>query len=124
MGRHKYIECKLPLKCWCVSCLKEYDARKYIENKDYKNELRNKRNKNIRLWYRNLKNNPCTDCNKIFHFSAMHYDHIEDNKIFNVANLIVRGFKRETIQNEIDKCELVCANCHALRTYTRYENLK
>jgi hypothetical protein len=33
---------------------------------------------------------------------------------------VLRGFKRETILEEISNCELVCANCHAVRTFNRY----
>lgn len=33
--------------------------------------------------------------------------------------LVLRGFRRETILDEIGKCELVCANCHAVRTFER-----
>ena len=34
--------------------------------------------------------------------------------------MVLTGFRRETILDEIRKCELVCANCHAVRTFNRY----
>ncbi len=37
-----------------------------------------------------------------------------------VSNMVRRGFRRATILEEIAKCELVCANCHAVRTFNRY----
>ena len=45
-----------------------------------------------------------------------------------VSNLIRSDYGWETIMSEIDKCEVVCANCHAVRTKERgqhstyYEN--
>jgi hypothetical protein len=36
---------------------------------------------------------------------------------FNV--LVKQGAARETLLEEIAKCDVVCANCHRLRTYQR-----
>ena len=52
----------------------------------------------------------------------MQFDHIYDNKIDNIANLVSRAVSIENIIKEIEKCELVCANCHADRTYRRRNN--
>lgn len=61
---------------------------------------------------------PCADCGKHFPFYAMDFDHIEDNKVNSVSRLkILVG--REEVFKEIEKCELVCANCHRGRTYHR-----
>ena len=64
-----------------------------------------------------LKNNPCTDCNEIFHPAAMDFDHInEAEKSFNPSEY---DRNLTDILKEIDKCELVCSNCHRIRTYNR-----
>jgi hypothetical protein len=43
------------------------------------------------------------------------WDHIDRTlKTANVARLKTR--KAETVQNEIDKCQLVCHNCHAMKS--------
>jgi hypothetical protein len=92
----------------------------YYKNNKQKENSRNKAVFNeIRDWYRNLKNNPCVDCGKIFHFSAMQYDHVgEVTKNGSLANIVKSGNKNRILE-EISKCELVCANCHAVRTWTR-----
>lgn len=61
---------------------------------------------------------PCSDCGGRFHFSAMDFDHIGDDKFKGVAVLVNHG-SRKQIWEEIAKCELVCSNCHRVRTYNR-----
>ena len=72
-------------------------------------------------WYRLLKHGrACTDCGGTFHHAAMHWDHLPGTtKRREVSYMVLRGFRRETILDEIAKCELVCANCHAVRTFKR-----
>lgn len=69
-----------------------------------------------------LKNNPCTDCGGIFHPQAMHWDHLTDKRK-DVATMVHHGYSKAAITKELLKCELVCANCHAVRTVTRREAL-
>lgn len=60
---------------------------------------------------------PCADCKVQYPPCVMDFDHLRD-KSFNVSN--VRGWASlETLKAEIAKCELVCANCHRLRTHAR-----
>lgn len=63
-----------------------------------------------------LKSQPCTDCGKSYPPYVMHFDHLKD-KTFNISRRI--GHKMSTLLEEIDKCEVVCANCHAIRTHNR-----
>ena len=67
------------------------------------------------LW--ELKNNPCTDCGKIFHPCAMQFDHVKPKKNRNSSISFINTPK--VVLLEIKNCELVCANCHAIRTWTR-----
>lgn len=69
---------------------------------------------------RELKSQPCTDCKQVFHFSAMDFDHVSGDKSGNVARLCRSG-SRAKLLAEIDKCELVCSNCHRLRTWQRMQ---
>jgi hypothetical protein len=69
-----------------------------------------------------LKSKPCTDCGGIFPPYVMDFDHIGDDKVNNVGTMVSHGHSRERVMAEIAKCELVCANCHRIRTYTRSNN--
>jgi hypothetical protein len=64
-----------------------------------------------------LRNKPCLDCNSSFPSEAMDFDHISD-KVMNISKLKKRSNLHKLLL-ELSKCELVCANCHAVRTYTR-----
>jgi len=49
----------------------------------------------------------------------MHWDHLpEFDKIGEISSMVASR-KREVIMEELKKCELVCANCHVLRTVVR-----
>ena len=103
--------------------MKEYSKKHYGDNSDsYKlkalesNRRARKRNRD---YIKNIKeSNPCLDCGKFYPFYVMHFDHIYD-KNGSVSDLSRASSSLERIQKEIDNCELVCANCHAERTYSR-----
>jgi hypothetical protein len=83
--------------------------------------MRKQHRRALVAWYRALKDGRvCADCGGTFHHAAMQWDHLPGRpKRRDVSNLVLRGFRRETILDEISKCELVCANCHAVRTFSR-----
>lgn len=76
-------------------------------------------------WMRELKvGRPCADCGGIFHPAAMAFDHLPGSmKRSEVSNLVYSG-SRQLLLEEIAKCELVCANCHAIRTFEREQAAK
>lgn len=65
-----------------------------------------------------LKDSPCTDCGGKFHPSAMEFDHVRGKKLGNISEMAARGSRRMALR-EIQKCEVVCANCHRVRTFNR-----
>jgi hypothetical protein len=65
-----------------------------------------------------LKNKPCVDCNERFKPWQMQFDHREPReKLFGIAG--GHHLPKWAIIKEIAKCDIVCANCHADRTYQR-----
>jgi hypothetical protein len=60
----------------------------------------------------------CADCGGIFPSFVMHWDHLPGHvKIAEISAMV--GRRREVVIEELAKCELVCANCHVMRTVTR-----
>lgn len=66
-----------------------------------------------------LKNAPCTDCTNSFPPECMDFDHVRGEKLFNIGHMAARTPPLQVILDEIAKCELVCANCHRIRTRKR-----
>ncbi len=64
----------------------------------------------------------CTDCGFNSHPAALDFDHLPGfQKSDTVATLVGAG-KLELALAEIEKCEVVCANCHRIRTAERKQN--
>jgi hypothetical protein len=61
---------------------------------------------------------PCMDCGQRYPHYVMDFDHVRGEKVANVANLVHRNMTLQ-IWKEIEKCDLVCANCHRCRTFNR-----
>lgn len=68
-----------------------------------------------------LKDKPCMDCGIKYPPYVMEYDHISNDKLDSIANLLQKA-SWQRILDEIAKCELVCANCHRIRTYKRLQD--
>ena len=88
----------------------------YVANReDYLNRatIASTRNRKI---LREVKDKPCTDCGIQYPFYVMHLDHLRD-KSFTPSQAGATSVER--LLAEIAKCEVVCANCHAERTYRR-----
>lgn len=66
-----------------------------------------------------LLSHPCVDCGED-DIRVLEFDHrpgtVKKNGVCNLINL---GVSRKVIQAEIDKCDVRCANCHAIKTYER-----
>lgn len=56
----------------------------------------------------------CIDCGEA-NISTLQFDHVKGKKIANVSWL-VKNSNLNKIKKEILKCQIVCANCHAIRT--------
>ena len=59
---------------------------------------------------------PCADCKLNFPYYVMDFDHVRGIKHKNVSELIPTLSKKK-IDDEIKKCEVVCSNCHRIRTH-------
>lgn len=102
----------------CKSCKKIRDKKRWDDNPEYETRIRRVRRERLRDLVRELKKQPCTDCKRCFHPAAMDWDHLSD-KSLNLADAVRLGWSEARLLTEIAKCELVCSNCHRVRTYNR-----
>jgi hypothetical protein len=66
-----------------------------------------------------IKSAPCRDCGATFPYVCMDFDHCRGEKLTDVSKMQFGKFTNEEVMTELGKCELVCANCHRIRTATR-----
>ena len=114
----------------CKKCENAYCRQHHANNKDHAN-ARNKRwkinnaehvktYKDARYAERRdfidaAKSKPCIDCGGVFPPCVMDFDHVRGTKKFQIAWSLNSNLDK--IQAEMNKCELVCANCHRIRTH-------
>ena len=60
----------------------------------------------------------CKDCGKDFPYYVLDFDHVLGKKVHDIS-FMCRWYTIEEINEEVQKCEIVCANCHRKRTYER-----
>lgn len=109
----------------CKNCQRLYCKKRYLLLKQtYKdkakvnNEKYKERNREILSSYKNAI--PCKDCNNFYPPYVMDFDHLPNYEKFkNLSRMKNSSYSVETIRKEIEKCDLVCANCHRIRTWKR-----
>ena len=106
---------------YCRECRRAYDRRYYHERgKAARQARRRARLTKARAWMAALKKGvPCADCGEVFPAWVMHWDHLPGyEKVGNISEMVGNNSRTITIA-ELEKCELVCANCHVMRTIRR-----
>lgn len=120
---------------FCKACYKEYRKTHYPKyyqiNKDkiskqVKDETKRRVTRVMSDLLQYLKDKSCKDCG-ISDRMVLEFDHLKDKK-YSICALI-RSKAWKDILPEINKCDVVCANCHRKRTlergnFTRYRLLK
>lgn len=64
---------------------------------------------------------PCLDCHLFYPACCMDYDHLpsKSRKKAAISTMVRKNREWALIESEIAKCELVCSNCHRIRTRDR-----
>lgn len=102
----------------CKDCSRLYVRSHYERNRKYYLFKARKRNARIRreiktyIWTY-LSNHPCEDCGERDPI-VLEFDHISD-KINDIANMY-RNYTLTIVKEEINKCQVRCANCHRRKT--------
>lgn len=98
----------------CRPCRNAYHVQRYHKHID---ENR-RRDLQRRQAYRDLKAGKCTDCGVSYPPYVMDFDHREPvKKSFNITTGASMRMGIARLLREIEKCDLVCSNCHREREY-------
>lgn len=79
-----------------------------------KSALRKKKPQAFIIKY--LNENPCVECG-YSNIVALEFDHIKrKGKNNNIGVLVNNGVKIKKIKKELKKCQVLCSNCHSIKT--------
>lgn len=104
----------------CKYCQSELSKLHYQNNKGIYNERTRTRKaqvltENMSRVSSHLSTHPCVDCGKS-DIRLLEFDHTNGQKSRGIADLLSWGFNWSTIEAEMAKCEVRCANCHRIKT--------
>ena len=64
-----------------------------------------------------LLENPCMRCGNP-NLMVLEFDHRNrEEKSFSIADAVNQGIGLDEVKNELTKCDVLCANCHAIKTH-------
>jgi DNA-binding MarR family transcriptional regulator len=78
----------------------------------------NRRNKIVRFIQEYKAGKKCADCGEDYPYWILEFDHLQD-KNFTIAHFRSTTMSLEIVKKEIEKCDVVCSNCHKNRTFNR-----
>ena len=84
--------------------------KKYSNNREQQRAFYQKRRKFVDK----LKDTPCKDCSNKFPPECMDFDHVRGKKEFAISTN--RMMPKSKLLKETKKCDIICANCHRIRT--------
>ena len=107
----------------CSACVAEYYKKYYHDNPDRKQKQierssinKKKKTEENRIHIVKAFESGCMDCGTK-DMRVLEFDHRGD-KVANIASMV--GWSTKRLTDEIAKCDVVCANCHKIRTAVQF----
>jgi hypothetical protein len=105
---------------YCKPCQRIYSRAHYQRNKGKHNERRSQHRREYRL--RNIEfvagvlgNSSCIDCGERDPI-VLEFDHVSGTKRYDISRMTNIGKSIASIEEELAKCVVRCANCHRRKT--------
>ncbi len=89
--------------------------REISSERDKKNKI--KMNRKAIDFVRKVKSTPCADCGVKYPYYVMDFDHRDRNNKHYAISSMLYNYGVDKIRIEVEKCDVVCANCHRERTW-------
>lgn len=107
---------------YCKSCQSIYHKKWYDKNKENRKKQIFKRRKDNFEWFYNLKESmgwKCKICGED-RIETLDFHHINpEEKDDTISGLLIRGCSKKRILMEIEKCDILCSNCHRILHYRK-----
>jgi hypothetical protein len=103
----------------CKKCKKEVQDAWYQKHRrehlDRVHRNRDATRDKIKQWMiEYLQSHPCVDCGES-DIVVLEFDHVRGDKSKDIS-VLMRNCNLSTLQTEVEKCDIRCANCHRRKT--------
>lgn len=110
---------------WCRACFKTNWEKRYYEHHEHyrssHNESREKlRERNARRVFEYLKSHSCIHCGESDPI-VLEFDHRNSDDKIESVSILIRDSSWERIELEIQKCDVLCANCHRRKSAAEFK---
>ncbi len=113
----------------CTKCNQDKDISQFYKQKDRKKGVysrckqckdseSNLKRKLRREWAINYKGGKCVDCEQTYPLYVYDFHHL-DPELKDIDWNKMRLVKHETMVAELNKCVLLCSNCHRIRHHSQ-----
>jgi hypothetical protein len=104
----------------CRECQNKINIEHYKNNsEDYKKRARAFKNSLTEKFAEWLSDKSCVDCGENDPV-VLDCDHVRGHKLFGIASMLNNTKPWEIILEELNKCEVRCANCHRRKTARQF----
>ena len=102
---------------WCKDCFRAYFARRGHLHRDQTHRARQRRRSDGRKLINRRFAAGCSDCGERDSL-VLEFDHT-GSKSDTISLMIREAVSVARVRAELEKCDVVCVNCHRRRTYSR-----
>jgi hypothetical protein len=112
------------IQAYCKPCHKTYRAEHYKQNAArYRQNAKRRREQyyvEIYTFLKDYTKDGCVQCGEK-DFVCMEFDHIDPStKDATIGEMIQNQVRRTTLLKELEKCQILCCNCHRKRTADQF----
>lgn len=113
---HPNKQCKQGVVGTCRICTGERISEWYFNNQKRRQQVVNEKNKNRKREVVEHFGNKCADCKNSFPQYVYQFHHLDPTKK-DVNPSYAMSKRPSEMWKELDKCVMLCANCHMIRHY-------
>jgi len=111
------------LQSVCRNCQQEQGRERYANNMENVKEINRSARQRSKEEARHfifdyLSDKACSDCGESDLY-VLTFDHVRGEKKANISDMVSQGYSIASIENELEKTDVVCFNCHMRREQKR-----
>lgn len=102
--------------------MRKYRREWFARNKEHARAKIMERKREMRQWLEELKSKLKCPCG-MSHIAALTFHHNDpEEKDLEISKVVAHGWKKERILKEMEKCTVLCRNCHAILHWNERHN--